>query len=143
MIDVDPYLEKNLRYTISDINKVKSANFILLLPNNVVHAINGFIHEKSNSIIVKLPPLKNILKDKKEVECYLEICDVNDVYHKLSYDTIVVKDNSMSISLKFSSSESKIQSTLNSRSEIFIDSLQIKKNAVKKKEYPRRSELLL
>jgi hypothetical protein len=141
MILVNLNEEKVLRYDISDINRIKKATLIILLPNNVELRYDGII--KKFGVEIKVPVLKNIVVEEIEVPCFLEIEDKEGVFYPLAKDTMYLQFSKI-IKLKFHSEQRPpiVKKSKPLKDESFLIKNEIEPKYQTKEKPKRRSEVI-
>lgn len=100
MMLVNLLKEKEIVYDVDSTENLKSANFVLTLDGYKVYNYPGKIDNKNKTITINLPPLQDIAKEGTPATCYLELQDLEGLFHKVEQNEIEFK-NIPVISLKF------------------------------------------
>ena len=72
-------------------------DFVVSLPDGPDLQFKG--HIRKDAIRIELPILSGKIEKGTKGNCYLEVCDQNDVYRKVSHNQIVFEDG-ISVQLK-------------------------------------------
>lgn len=137
MITINLDLEKELKYGVSDPDKILSVNFVISFLNNVVYRFPGNINIESNEVVIKIKPLKDMIKNEISANCYVEVILKDGGYYKVEKNTIeFIKTAPITLSA-IPSAEVSFESVLKSdKTEIPLDMTNVvtKKVSYTKKE---------
>lgn len=89
MILIDINKDKIIEFKVSNPNSIKNIQLIIEFPNDVIKKYTGNIIIDKSEVHFTIPSMKDIIKEKIELSCYLEIEDIYGAFHKLSQDTII------------------------------------------------------
>jgi hypothetical protein len=135
MIQVFLGEEKLLKYKVNNIQKINKVNLVIVFPNNVIYKFAGYIELETESLCVKLPILKDVIKIPINVTCYLEVQDKEDKLYKIQTEPISFQ-LTPSVELKIDDKEVPLNATCLSKNEISLDP---KSTVLKKINYKRNS----
>lgn len=107
--------EKTIVYDVDTVENILEVNFVILLDQHVIYPFKGEVDKNNKTIIINLPPLKDIIKEETTGECYLEIQDINNRFYKIEKDKIEFK-NIPVVALKFHKIDDQVPSA--SRREV-------------------------
>jgi hypothetical protein len=137
MVKIDLKSKKTLVFDVKNIEKIKAANFTILLSNFVGYTYPGTINIPQETITVEIPVLKDIISKEIEGNCYLELQDDNERYYRVSKDTVSFFFGSV-VEVKFHAEDYEIDAQYKERNEIVIDSKNIKLTPI---DYRENKEL--
>lgn len=124
MIIVDINGTKTVEYNISNVDKIKSVQLIVTLPNGVVFNYPGAIDLERQEVIVTIPNQEKIIGKEVQGECYLYVQDEQDRFYKLSEDIILFQFRKV-VGLEFHE-DYRITADHKEKPELVIDNNSVK-----------------